>query len=124
MDEWASGKYAGRAAFVCVSCDGPQLASTFVKELKLSKCTVTCAEDSPAWGQLGCSGFIMLDGDGRVTCRATTPYMEVRERAFHHVESLLDSLLDGAKLPAVAKVGTEFDEVAQFTEPALDTGGV
>ena len=124
MDAWASGKYSGRAAFVCVSCDGAQLASKFVKELKLSKCTVTVAEDSPAWGQLGCSGFIMLDSDGRVTCRATNPYMEVRERAFDHVESLLDALLDGAKLPAVAKVGADFAEVAPVAEPDLDTGGV
>ena len=82
MDKWASGKYSGQVAFVCVSCDGPSLASTFVKELKLSAATVTYTEDPPAWGQLGCGGFIVLDSDGRVASRATAAYLEVRERAF------------------------------------------
>ena len=97
MDKWASGKYSGRVAFVCVSLAGPQLASTFVKELKLSACTVAYTEDNPAWGQLGCGGFIVYGSDGRIASRATAAYLEVRERAFHHVESLLDALLDGAK---------------------------
>uniref|UniRef100_A0A7S3ESF0 Uncharacterized protein n=1 Tax=Haptolina ericina TaxID=156174 RepID=A0A7S3ESF0_9EUKA len=121
MDEWAGGKYSGLVSFVCVSCDGPQLASKFVKELRLSSCTVTYTEDDPVWGQLGCSGFIVLDGSGHVTCRATEAYLEVRERAFNHVESLLDTLLDGAQLPAVAKVGAE---VAQDQVPTLQTAGV
>ena len=97
MDKWASGKYSGRVAFVCVSLAGPELASTFVKELKLSKSTVAYTEDSPAWGQLGCGGFIVYAGDGRVASRKTAAYLEVRERAFHNVESLLDSLLDDVK---------------------------
>ena len=81
MDEWASGKYAGRVAFVCVSLAGPELASTFVKELKLSKSTVTYTEESPTWGQLGCGGFIVYDSDGKVASRKTKAYLEVRERA-------------------------------------------
>ena len=102
MDAWAGGKYFGKAAFVCVGCDGPQLASTFAKELRLSKCTLTYAVDNPKWGQLGCNGFIILDGNGKVACRASAAYLEVRERAFQHVESLLDALLDGAAAPAVS----------------------
>ena len=98
MDEWAGGKYSGRVAFVCVSLAGPELASTFVKELKLSRTTVAYTDENPAWGQLGCGGFIVYDGDGRVASRKTAAYLQVRERAFHHVESLLDSLLlDGTK---------------------------
>eukprot|EP00966_Prymnesium_polylepis_P019446 448339-Prymnesium_polylepis.1 len=86
MDKWASsGKYSRRVAFVCVSCDGPRLASTFVKELKLSNCTVAYTESSPVWGQLGCGGFIVLDGDGRVASRKTAAYLEVKERAFSDV---------------------------------------
>ena len=84
---------------MCVSCDGPRLASRFAQELKLSECTVTYTEDDPAWGQLGCSGFIVLDGTGHVTCRATAAYLEDGERAFDHVESLLDALRDGAGEP-------------------------
>jgi len=121
MDKWAGGKYSGRVAFVCVSCAGPELASAFVKELKLSKCTVTYTEDTPTWGQLGCSGFIVLDGDGRVASRATAAYLELRERAFDHVESLLDSLLHGAKSTTLAN-GAEFDEVVQDDETPLGAG--
>lgn len=120
MDAWAGGKYSGRVSFVCVSCDGPRLASRFAQELKLSECTVTYTEDDPAWGQLGCSGFIVLDGTGHVTCRSTAAYLEDGERAFDHVESLLDALLDGAKLPAVAKIGAE---VARDEVKTLDTAG-
>ena len=97
MDEWASGKYSGRVAFVCVSLAGPELASTFVKELKLSESTVVAyTDENPAWGQLGCGGFIVYDGDGRIASRKTAAYLEVRGRAFKDVESLLDSLLEGA----------------------------
>ena len=97
MDEWASGKYSGRVAFVCVSLAGPELASTFVKELKLSESTVIAyTDENPAWGQLGCGGFIVYDGDGRIASRKTAAYLEVRGRAFKDVESLLDSLLEGA----------------------------
>jgi hypothetical protein len=111
MDKWASGKYSEDVAFVCVSLGGPELASTFVKELKLTTTTVTYSSEDPAWGQLGCGGFIVLDGDGRVASAKTAAYLDVRERAFREVESLLDSLLDwkgcqgarcrgGTKLPA------------------------
>ena len=71
MDKWASGQYGDDVAFVCVSLAGPELASTFVKELKLLKTTVTYASEDPAWGQLGCGGFIVLDGDGRVASAKT-----------------------------------------------------
>ena len=89
MDAWAGGdKYTGRVSFVCVSTDGPTLASRFARELKLSSCTLTYTEDEPAWGQLGCSGFILLDGDGRVTCRASKAYLEVKTSLLlSHVKS-------------------------------------
>ena len=80
MDRWAV-HYGARAAFVCVGCAGPGLASQFTKELKLSKCTVAYASQGsgPKWGQLGCSGFIVLDANLRVVCDATSPFLELRE---------------------------------------------
>ena len=100
MDRWAV-HYGARAAFVCVGCAGPGLASQFTKELKLSKCTVAYASQGsgPKWGQLGCSGFIVLDANLRVVCDATSPFLELRELAFGHVEALLDALVEGAPLP-------------------------
>lgn len=101
MDVWA-GRYGSRAAFICVSCAGSGLAEQFGNELRLSKCTLTYAEQGPRWGQLGCSGFIVLDGTQRVVCAASSAYLEVRDLAFKHVEALLDALLEpDAALPAV-----------------------
>ena len=100
MDVWAE-KYFGRATFICISCEGPQLATAFGKRLQLSKCLLTYLDDAngPSWGQLGCEGFIVLNGQGEVASRATPAYLQVKERAFTHVEALLDSLLAKAPLP-------------------------
>lgn len=102
MDAWAV-KYFGRASFICVGCDGPELATTFATRLRLSKCLLTYVDrqNNPRWGQLGCNGFIVLDGQGKVACRKTSAYLEVHEQAFSHVESLLGPLINGAPLPAL-----------------------
>lgn len=97
MDAWAV-RYAGRATFVCVGCAGESLAAEFISSLKLRHTHVTYVERQhmPRWGQLGCSGFIVLDGSGRVACPSTSAYLEVRQRAFRDVEKRLDALLPGA----------------------------
>lgn len=104
---WA-GRYGARATFVCVSCAGPGLASTFGNELELSRCVNTFASemDMPTWGQLGCSGFIVIDSSLRVVCPASSAFLEVREQAFKHVELLLDTLLetDGTTGSALSEI--------------------
>ena len=86
MDRWAL-EFAERAAFICVGCAGSSLASTFVRDLKLKHTSVTyCAgSDMPSWGQLGCGGFIVLDGAGKVAHAKTSAFMQVRDLAFRHV---------------------------------------
>ena len=44
---------------------GPALATTFGNELQLANCVNTYVPRGagPFWGQLGCSGFIILDGE-------------------------------------------------------------
>ena len=101
MDAWAS-EYEGRATFVCVSCAGANLSEAFGNELQLAHCVNSVAEQQPEWGQLGCNGFILLDKDMKVVCRKTAAFLQVRERAFEQVESLLSSLLGKG---SVAKVG-------------------
>ena len=96
MDTWAV-RYGDAAAFVCVSCAGPALAVQFANELQLSKCTITYAERGPSWGQLGCNGFIILDASLNVVCPSTSAYLQVGEKAFRHVESLLEPLIGGDK---------------------------
>lgn len=102
MDRWAA-KYQQQAAFICVGCAGPALASQFASELKLSRCTVSYVDraNGPRWGQLGCNGFIVLDAQQHVVCDATSAFMEIRNLAFGHVEALLDALVAGKPTPRV-----------------------
>ena len=92
MDAWAS-KYAGRVRFVCISCAGPDLSMAFGNELQLAHCINSVAEQQPVWGQLGCNGFIVLDKDSKIVCRKSAAFLQVRERAFEQVESMLSALL-------------------------------
>ena len=90
MDAW-SALYGPAVAFVCVSCRGPQLAQTFGNQLKLGSCYNTWIddeEDMPTWGQLGCSGFIVIDSHDNVVCDKSAAYLEVKEDAFRHVEMI------------------------------------
>jgi len=73
--------------------------------LRLTDCTVGFCSDSqmPRWGQLGCNGFIVLDGSSqqRVVSRATAPFNTVQSLAFRHVEALIDAMIAGRTIPAV-----------------------
>jgi len=102
MDEWSRGKYKDHVNFVCVSCDGPDLAKAMGERMRLKDCvnTVTASRrDGPYWGQLGCSGFIILSPDKQeVIAGKTKAYLDVGESAFKHVESILDSAIAGQAL--------------------------
>ena len=50
-------------------------------------------------GQLGCNGFIVIDGSHSVVCKATRAYLEVKETAFRHVETLLSALIVEKPVP-------------------------
>jgi len=98
MDKWAL-KYQGRANFVCVGCDGPDLSTAMGTRMRLNNCVngyIASQRDMPKWGQLGCSGFIILgSGDQRIITPKTSAFLEVEDRAFRQVESILDSELSG-----------------------------
>ena len=102
MDKWAE-RFFGRATFVCVGCDGSALAETFASNLRLTKTTITYVDkrNGPKWGQLGCQGFIILDGSGSVVCKTTPPFMEIEQLAFRYVESVVGALMDKKPLPSV-----------------------
>ncbi len=44
------------------------------------------------YGQLGCSGFIIADSNGKFVSRKTAPYLQYGDQAFRHVESILADL--------------------------------
>ncbi len=45
------------------------------------------------YGQLGCSGFIISDANGKFVSRKTASFLQFGEDAFRHVESILADLL-------------------------------
>ena len=103
MDAWAAS-YGSAVAFICVCCAGPQLATTFGNELKLKNCHNTWVDedDMPSWGQLGGNGFIVIDGEDAVVCKASPAYLEVKQAAFRHVETLINALLSSKPAPKLA----------------------
>jgi len=105
MNEWARGKYKGRVNFICVCCADPDLATAMGERMGLKDCVntvVASRRDGPYWGQLGCSGFIILSpGSQQVIAGKTSAYLEVEQRAFRHVESILDNAI---KEPAKARI--------------------
>lgn len=89
---------------MCVGCAGPDLATQMGKQMRLANCTNSFIESQanmPRWGQLGCSGFIILDGSHRVVEHKTSAFMQVRDLAFRHVEALVDALVDGKPTPEI-----------------------
>jgi len=74
----------------------------------------------PTWGQLGCNGFIVLDGRHDVVSPCTKAFMQVRNVAFRDVESKLNMLLaarPGMALPSVE----EATESLELEEPETCT---
>jgi len=96
MDRWAkSAKYDCNFICICVLGDrsAVSLSVQFAKELRLQHCInsfIDNRQDMPEYGQLGCSGFIVLDADHKVLSKSTTPFNENPRRAFTHVETLLE----------------------------------
>ena len=98
MDRWQL-HYGDAVAFICIGCAGPALAVQFSQRLRLRHCTVAVAVDQPRWGQLGCNGFIILDAGQNVVCAASSAFLEVRNLAFRHVETVLDAVIAGRAPP-------------------------
>jgi hypothetical protein len=47
------------------------------------------------YGQLGCTGFIVLDSMHQIVSKCTSSFMQVRDLAFRHVDALIDLLESG-----------------------------
>jgi len=105
MAAWAAAK-GGRhtrygpddAQFLCVCVESESVARYFHRSYFEGTDVVNCYIPSSrymprGYGQLGCSGFIISDSEGRFVSRRTSAYLQRGEAAFRHVESILDGLL-------------------------------
>ncbi|CAK0877452.1 unnamed protein product, partial [Prorocentrum cordatum] len=101
-----------------------RLAQEMSREMKLTHCVNAFVDndgDMPDYGQLGCQGFIVLDREHKAVARSTSPFMQVRELAFRHVEALLDAVVAGLPPPAVCP--GEFVELIRPPEGRPDLRG-
>mmetsp|Transcript_4761 Transcript_4761/g.5545 ORF Transcript_4761/g.5545 Transcript_4761/m.5545 type:complete len:189 (+) Transcript_4761:243-809(+) len=115
MNHWAQA-YGPQCTFLCICVTGEKqawrLAVEMGKQMKLAHCVngyIDNRKSLPSYGQLGCQGFIVFNKDGAVVNARTSPYLEVRERAFMQVQSILDGLLliDGDPDSAAVSIGDE-----------------
>lgn len=103
MEEWAANsKYGRDVQFLCVCIEAPPTNAPAVSKMFRqmfgfrmvvngyipSKCYFPVG-----YGQLGCSGFIVVDRDGNFISRKTKRYLDYGEEAFRDVERLLDEEL-------------------------------
>lgn len=103
MERWAR-QYPG-ATFLCVCVDKLGVAQQFGRMFYLRaavNCHIPSREYLPrGYGQLGCSGFVVADGEGNFLSRKTKAYLQYGDVAFEHVEELLAS--QGVSKEAVIK---------------------
>lgn len=95
MDKWAKAR--PEVQFLCVCVDTKGVAEQFSRMFGLESavnCYIPDRRYFPVgYGQLGCSGFIVVDREGRFVSRKTKAYLQYGEAAFTHVEELLSEQL-------------------------------
>ena len=105
MNLWSSSFYKNKAYFLCICCDSPKLAITMGERMELNSCInsiIAGPSEGPYWGQLGCSGFIMLyPNTQKIITEKTMAYQEIGEKAFRNVESIIDKVTGGQNLDKI-----------------------
>lgn len=106
MNTWA--QQYGSARFLCICAlgnpDAKNLAVEMGKQMRLSHCVNGYIDNSrslPSYGQLGCQGFIVFDHTLKVVSLKTSAFMQIRQLAFKHVESMLSALVAGQRVPDI-----------------------
>ena len=102
MNLWSKSIYKNKAYFICICCDSPKLAITMGERMKLDNCinsVIVDPSEGPYWGQLGCSGFIMIHPHTqKIITKKTMAFQEIGEKAFRNVESIIDNISEDKNL--------------------------
>lgn len=109
MERWAQGPLGDTGVdFYCVCVDDIEVATSFSRMFKFMKvvnCWIPSQDAMPSYGQLGCSGFIIIGTKGECVSRATEAMLRVGpERAFRSAELLMRKAL-----PTVSKAPAELE---------------
>jgi hypothetical protein len=104
MELWAKAMPA--VQFLCICVESQRVALAFGRMFQFEK-VVNCFIPSRTYmpvgfGQLGCSGFIVVDKKGNFVSRRTRAFLDYGDVAFDHVEELLAEQLrvEAAAAPA------------------------
>jgi hemerythrin len=99
MEMWACGPLGQYADFICVCVDDKSVALSFERMFKFTKAingVVLRRQDMPTFGQLGCSGFIVIGADGLCKSKKTNAFLDYGEKAFKNAESVIQIALEDA----------------------------
>jgi hypothetical protein len=100
MERWARGPYGASTSFVMACVDARDVAVAFGKMFQLQAVVngwIPGGKHMPDFGQLGCSGFIIVGKDGRCIERKTAGFLQHGpDAAFADVERILTSLAFGS----------------------------
>lgn len=113
MAAWALSSSFIDVCFLCV-CVDPSALSTAVDFSRnyfrrapssLLNGYIKDRADFPSFqAQLGCQGFVIFDGAGRIVVPRSATWQERREGAFRDVEGQLRAMLPGSQVPVGRKV--------------------
>lgn len=112
MEAWARGPLGGRADFLCICVDERAVAEMFGRMFEFTSCVngwIPSQADMPSYGQLGCSGFILVNGDGSFVSKRTSAFLQQGEGAFRDLEQRL--------LPLLAPPQTEATSIERAPQP-------
>ena len=105
MEKWAKGPLGAQVDFYCICVDTREVAKNFGQIFQFTKAVngwISSRNDMPSFGQLGCSGFIIIGVDGRCITRATAPFLRVGpEAAFRNAEQIMSLALPRQDMQAL-----------------------
>ena len=104
MEVWSQGrKFGERVQFLCVCVESVRVAKSFANMFGFSKITngfIPSNDCMPrGFGQLGCSGYVVVNGQGQFLSPKTTSFLQVGEMAFRDVETILLDALKSEPFP-------------------------
>ena len=97
MEQWAAQpRYRETVQYLCVCVDNENVAKDFGRMFKFRNVVnafIPRREFMPVgYGQLGCSGFVIVDGQGCFVTKKTKSFLNYGEDAFLDVERILSEL--------------------------------
>lgn len=100
MEMWARSSLGEHADFICACVDDDKnVAVNFERMFKFTSVingVIMRRQDMPTYGQLGCSGFIVVGADGSCVSKKTKSFLDYNEKAFRDAENIMLTALEDA----------------------------